>query len=199
MPAINNKVHFGIKNVYYATVTETTSASGITTTYGTPVAIPGAVSIDLSADQDVNNFYADDGVYYITQSDVTYSGDLVIADIPDQFKKDIFSDTEDDNGALVETAGNSVKYFALIFETSGDAGGHRTVLYKCSATRPTLSGQTKEDSVEVQTQTLSITAIARADVDTIGRASKHLVQSNVKEGADAYTSFLTAVYVPSFT
>lgn len=199
MPGISNKVHFGLKNVYYAVVTETTTNGVTTSTYGTPVALPGAVGLDLSANQEVNNFYADDGVYYITQSDATYEGDLEIADIPDQFKKDIFGDVVDDDGALVEATGNPIVYFALIFETTGDAGGHRTVFYKCSATRPNASGQTKEDSVEVQTQTLSITAIARADVDTISGAERHIVQSNVKEGETAYSSFLTAVHVPSFT
>ena len=144
MAVKDNKVHFGIKNVYYATVTEVTTTSGTTTTYGSPVALPGAVGLDLSSDQEVTNFYADDGFYYVTQSDVRYSGDLEIADVPDSFLKDIFGLVQDTAGALVEVAENEVKYFALLFETSGDAGGYRTVLYKCSATRPALGGKTKE-------------------------------------------------------
>lgn len=199
MAVLTNKVHFGLKNAYYAPVTEVTTTSGTSTTYGTPVALSGAVSLTLSSDQETSNFYADDGVYYITQSDAKYSGELEIADIPDQFYKDIFGDTEDSSGALVEISANAIKYFALLFETSGDAGGHRTVLYKCSATRPTVNGKTKEDSVEVQTQTISLSAIPRADVDTIGGASKHIVQSNVKEGASAYANFFSAVYEPTFT
>lgn len=195
----NNKVHFGIKNVYYALVTETTTTAGTTTTYGTPVAMPGAVSIDLSANQETTEFYADDGVYYITQNDATYEGDLTIADIPDQFKKDVFGDKEDSNNVLVETTGNSIKYFALMFETTGDAGGHRTLFYKCSATRPNASGQTKEETTEVQTMTLSIKAIPRVDLDTIGGETKRLTQANVKEGASAYANFFQTVYEPTFT
>lgn len=199
MAVKDNKVHFGIKNVYYATVTEVTTTSGTTTTYGTPVALPGAVGLDLSSDQEVTNFYADDGVYYVTQSDVRYSGDLEIADVPDSFLKDIFRFVQDTAGALVEAAENEVKYFALLFETSGDAGGYRTVLYKCSATRPALGGKTKEDSVEVQTKTLSITAISRPDINTISGVEKHLVHSFAKEGADAYANFLSAVHEPTFS
>lgn len=195
----NNKVHFGIKNVYYALVTETTTTAGTSTTYGTPVAMPGAVSIDLSANQETTEFYADDGVYYITQNDATYEGDLTIADIPDQFKKDIFGDKEDSNNVLVETTGNPVKYFALMFETTGDAGGHRTLFYKCSATRPNASGQTKEETTEVQPMTLSIKAIPRVDLDTISGETKRLTQANVKEGASAYANFFQAVYEPTFT
>lgn len=199
MAVKDNKVHFGIKNVYYATVTEVTTTTGTTTSYGTPVALPGAVGLDLSSDQEVTNFYADDGVYYVTQSDVRYSGDLEIADVPDSFLKDIFGFVQDTSGALVEAAENEVKYFALLFETSGDAGGYRTVLYKCSATRPALGGQTKEDSVEVQTKTLSITAISRPDIDTISGVEKHLVHSFAKEGADAYANFLSTVHEPTFS
>lgn len=195
----NNKVHFGIKNVYYALVTETTTTAGTSTTYGVPVAMPGAVSIDLSANQETTEFYADDGVYYITQNDATYEGDLTIADIPDQFKKDVFGDKEDSNNVLVETTGNPVKYFALMFETTGDAGGHRTLFYKCSATRPNASGQTKEETTEVQPMTLSIKAIPRVDLDTIGGETKRLTQANVKEGASAYANFFQTVYEPTFT
>lgn len=195
----NNKVHFGIKNVYYALVTETTTTAGTTTTYGSPVAMPGAVSIDLSANQETTEFYADDGVYYITQNDATYEGDLTIADIPDQFKKDVFGDQEDSNNVLVETTGNPVRYFALMFETTGDAGGHRTLFYKCSATRPNASGQTKEETTEVQPMTLSIKAIPRVDLDTIGGETKRLTQANVKEGASAYANFFQTVYEPTFT
>ena len=195
----NNKVHFGIKNVHYALVTETTTTAGTSTTYGSPVAMPGAVSIDLSANQETTEFYADDGVYYITQNDATYEGDLTIADIPDQFKKDVFGDKEDSSGVLVETTGNPVKYFALMFETTGDAGGHRTLFYKCSATRPNASGQTKEETTEVQPMTLSIKAIPRVDLDTVGGETKRLTQANVKEGASAYANFFQAVYEPTFT
>lgn len=199
MAVKNNKVHFGLKNLYYATVTEVTTTAGTTTTYGSPVALPGAVSIDLSANQEQGDFHADDGVFYVTQNDAIYEGDLTIADIPAQFMKDVFGDKEDSNGVLFETTGNSVKYFALMFETTGDAGGHRTVFYKCSATRPSATGQTKEESVEVQPMTLSIKAIPRVDFNTIDGVQKHLTQGNVPEGASAYANWFSAVYEGNFT
>ena len=56
----NNKVQYGLKNVYYATVTVGTNS----VTYGTPVAWPGAVSLSLSAEGDTNDFYADNIKYF---------------------------------------------------------------------------------------------------------------------------------------
>ncbi len=199
MPVKNNKVHFGLKNVYYATVTEVTTTAGTTTTYGTPIAMPGAVGMNLGPNQDQGDFYADDGVYYITQNDAKYEGDIEIADIPVQVMKDIFGDVEDSNGVLFETTDNPIKYFALMFETTGDAGGHRTLFYKCSATRPAVGAQTKEESVEVQTKTLSIKAVPRVDLNTINGAQKHLTQANVPEGASAYANWFSAVYEGTFT
>lgn len=199
MAVKNNKVHFGLKNVHYATVTETTTEGVTTTTYGAPVAMPGAVGISLDPNQEQGDFYADDGVFYITQNDAKYEGDLEIADIPVQFMKDIFGDVEDNNGVLFETTDNPIKYFALMFETTGDAGGHRTLFYKCSATRPAVGAQTKEESVEVQTKTLSIKAVPRVDLDTISGEKKHLTQANVPEGASAYANWFTAVYAGNFT
>ena len=102
MPNTNNKVKFGLKNCHYALAT-LDSETG-TVTFGTPVAIPGAVNLSLDPEGDTEPFYADDMVYYTTVANNGYSGDLEIALIPDSFRKDVLKETEDTNGCLLYTS-----------------------------------------------------------------------------------------------
>lgn len=162
---MGNKVKYNLKNVYAAKLTETPGEDGVVTySYATPQAIPGAVSISLSAEGESSPFYADGIVYFRTVTNNGYSGDLEIALIPEWFREEILQETLDENGVLIEQSNNaeSVK-FALLFEFDGDVNAIRHVLYNCTASRPSIESETKEDAIEPGTETLSLTADPRAD------------------------------------
>lgn len=182
-----NKVKYGLEKVYYAKITEGTGGA---ITYGTPVAIPGAVSLSLDAQGEVSKFYADNIVYYQTVSNNGYEGDLEIALIPDSFRTDIFGE-QSSGGMIAEYSNAQPASFALLFQFEGDQNATRHVLYNCIATRPAVAGQTKEENIEPQTSTLTISAAPRA-TDSLVKASCE----NTTEGATAYAAWFTSVQEP---
>lgn len=152
-----NKVRFNLKNVHYAT--QTPGEDGGIPTFGTPVPIPGAVSLSLTAQGSTTPFYADGMVYYSTSSNNGYQGDLTIALIPDSFAKEILKEVEDETAkTLSEYNDVQPEMFALLFEFEGDVRAIRHVLYNCKATRPSLNGQTSTETIEPQTDTLTLSA-----------------------------------------
>lgn len=150
-----NKVKFNICNVHYALLAADADGN---ISYGTPVAMPGAVSLSLDPNGEPSNFYADGYAYYTISNNMGYEGDLELAMVPESFRTDVLKESLDENNVLLENANAETENFALLFEFDGDVRKIRHVLYNCSAARPTIESQTNEDEIEVQTETLSITA-----------------------------------------
>ena len=150
-----NKVKFNICNVHYALITVAEEGS---VTFGTPVPMPGAVSISMDPTGEPESFYADGIEYYVINNNQGYDGDLELAMIPESFRTDILKEEADANKVLVENANSETGSFALLFEFDGDIRKIRHVLYNCSASRPTIESKTNEEDKEVQTETLTIKA-----------------------------------------
>ena len=180
-----NKVKFGLSNVHIAKITETNGAI----TYGTPFAMPGAVSLNADPEGDTTPFYADNIKYYIATSNQGYTGDLEIAMTPDEFLTQILGQIADTNGALFESADDVNARFALMGEIDGDAKKRRFVYFDCTATRPSSEANTNEESKEPQTDTISITMSPR----TTDKAIKAVIEPT-EENQAVYNTFFTKVY-----
>lgn len=196
-----NKVKYGLKNVHYALVTETVATDGsgaISSSYGALKALAGAVNLSLNSNAERSVFRADDSDYFVSYGQGGYEGDLEVARINEEFMKDVLGYREDDDDILVEDsdAFKTVKYFALVFEFDGDQRATKHCLYKCSASRPNLTGQTTGEggTIDPQTETLSLTAVPRADND-------HYIHLQTQETTTTAVveAWYSAVPVPTFT
>lgn len=168
-----NKVQFNLKKVHYAILTTTVGTGGvITNTFGTPVHVPGAVSLSLEARGEVTPFYADGITYYQSIANNGYEGDLEMAKIPDAMLKDVWGLTAGTTSkVLTENAAVEPKPFALLFQIDGDADEEYYVVYNCMGTRPAISSETNTDTKEPKTQTSSITASALSDGKVMARTT----------------------------
>lgn len=152
---VMDKVKFGIKNVHIFPITAYVSAVPV---YGTVIPIPGAVSLSMGAQGDINKFYADNIVYYQTSANNGYEGDLTVALIPDEYYENVLGYEKDTNGVVTEDASKEAKAFAMTFEEEGDQTGTKYVFYNCTATRPSRDLNTIEDTKTPTTQTLTVSA-----------------------------------------
>lgn len=159
MSETQNKIEFGLSNVHFAMMTTNTLESA---TYEKPIPIPGAVELSLSANGEIMEFEADNGIYFATQNNNGYEGSVTFALLPDEFRIKALGDTMDSaNKVLVENILGQSKPFALMFEFEGDKNKTKHVLYNCVANRPNVTGKTKGNG-EPSTAELNFRSMGRA-------------------------------------
>lgn len=193
-----NKVKFGLSRVAYALVTETTTSGVTTSSYGTIKELKGAVSLSLSNDAEKSVFRADNEDFFISFGQGSYSGDLEVARVNEDFLKDVLGYTEDNDKILVESSSSmkQTTYFALLFQFEGDQRSVQHCLYKCSASRPDIASETtgENGSIDPKTETLTITAVPRVDAD------KYIhIQTQETTTTAVVEAWYTAVPTPTFS
>lgn len=126
---------------------------------------------------------------YVVNNNSGYEGDLEIALIPESFLTDIMHEELDGNGVLAENANVELEHFAFLFEFDGDQRHIRHVLYNCVASRPSIEGETNEDSKEVKTDTLNLQATPLANGYVKAKTGTNTTD-------DVYNKWYDAVYEP---
>ncbi len=191
-----DKVKFNIKNVHVAPM----SKDGATPEWGEIIKIPGAVTFALDPQGELTPFYADGVVYYQSQSNNGYTGDLEVASFPATFLKAIYQIQEGETSkVLTENSNKEIKPFAMMFEEDGDEFGTKFVLYNCMATRPKRTFNTNTNTKTPQTQTISVTAsplengsvMAMTQEDTPKAVIENWYKSVYVEGATSAASQTT--------
>ena len=182
----NNKVKFGISNLHIAKIT---GEEGGKLTYDTPFAVPGAVSLSADPEGETTPFYADNITYYIATSNQGYTGDLEIAMAVEKILTDILGQQKDKNGAIIESSDDINSPFALMGEIEGDIHKRRFIYYNCTLARPSTEMNTKEESLEPQTDTLAITMSPRSTDNAI----KAIIEPS-DTNSEVYNKFYEKVY-----
>lgn len=163
-----NKVQFNLKNVHYAILT----SNGKNPEWDIPVAVPGAVTLTMDPQGNVEPFYADGIVYYQSVANNGYSGNLEMARIPDQMLQDIWGMSIDATDyVLMENSNIEPKSFALLYQIDGDLDEQYYCLYNCSGTRPGIGSTTNTETKTPQTQSSSISAVALEDGNVLARTT----------------------------
>lgn len=189
-----NKIRYGLRNTKYAVYNAGTK------TYGDPKDLPGAVSLSVTREGgDSSDFYADDGIYYtFAGTNGGYSAELEVARLSDEVRVDLLNEIADSvSGVQFEVTDAAQVQFALITEMQGDQNPMGFCFYNCVASRPEMNANTKNDSPEVDTETLNV-RIASQDF-TYNGAKHGFVQGHIEktaENAEKYAAFFTSVVTP---
>ena len=164
-----NKVKYGIKNVYVVPIEH---EEGGDITYGTPVAWEGFKSLTLDPEGDTN-------------SNNGYSGSIEMTYLEDEIKKMIFNNIETEEGNLAEDANVLPNNVGLMFQFEGDKNATKHMFFKVVFGRPSVEGETREESIDPNTTTMDITAIP------VEKDDHAWVKIDCKNGDTNYTSFFT--------
>ena len=191
-----NMYHYDVKNCYY--IPGERNADG-TVTYDATRARQeeGLMSMDLAAQGDVSKIRADGIDYIIYASNNGYQGSLNFVRVSDQFRKDNLGETEDLlTGIQYEDADAVPTPFALMGEFKGDQEGIRWIFYNCTASRPSVAGDNKENQKEPDTESLDVTA-SPLPVE-IGGKEVNIVRGGITKSKNAatYNNWFTKVCIP---
>lgn len=187
-----NKVTFGLENVHIAFFDKTAVDQ---LAWKAPIHIPGAVSWTPTAQGETSTFHADNMSYFVISSNNGYNGPLVIANLTDEVKAEMYGWEIDDNGMLVEIADAIPNNYALIGQVSGDKRKRKFIYYDCQSSRPEKAANTQSESITPDTTTLNITSSPiQIGGKTIVKGDLELSDTN----AAIFNSFFTEVYTPTF-
>jgi len=150
----------GLKNIYYAVVESDTATA---TTYGTPVKIGNAVSVDINPNTNTTQLYGDDMSVAVDNSLGEITVTIEITDIPLEDLANLLGHTYESDTLVAKSSDPSNSaYVALLFESDKHDGGTRCVkLLKGRFTPSQETINTKGENLEYQVPRLEGTFVAR--------------------------------------
>lgn len=157
MPKDTQKVRIGVKNLHFA-ILNSDDSNGLA--YATPYKVPGLIRIDVNPGTNIDTLYADNkpSIVFATVGtvDVTIEKDS----LPDDLLAEILG-RPTEGGVNYVTGVNNAPYVAIMFEQTYSNGTSSFVkLFKGKFIEPDRSNETKNDSVNFQTDTITAQFVA---------------------------------------
>ncbi|MCM3536595.1 major tail protein [Priestia endophytica] len=189
------KMTVGLKDLYYAKLL--TDVKDGTTTYAVPKRLAGAINANLNPNGTQTTVYVDDVPAESVSSQGLLEIELGIDALPKDVAAEVFGYRIDNNGVLAEGSSQSQPYIALAFRSETTDGGYKYVwLYKGKLQPPSEEFQTKGESVEIKTGTVSGQFVNRAS-DGEKKMSVHSNDTDIEP--TVITEWFTKVYTPDFS
>ena len=189
----------GLDKLYYAKITEDESGEE---TYGTPMSLAKAMTVDLSVELAEATLYADDGAAEVVKEFKSGTLTLGIDDIGVQAAQDLTGAKIDTNKVLISTSEDGGAPVAIGFRAKKANGKYRYFwLYKVKFGIPATNLTTKGESITFSTPTIEGTVLRRNKLDG---QSKHPWKAEVSEdatgvAASVISGWYNEVYEPTFT
>lgn len=145
----------GCDNLVYAKMTtEDTVAKA--PTYGEVTPAPGVMSININPNGSLETLFADDGPMETASTLGKIDVEIQKNELTAQNKADLLGHEIDSNGAVVYGDSDVPPYVAIGFRTLKSNGKYRYVwLYKGKFAEPEDNSETKGDSINFQSDTIS--------------------------------------------
>lgn len=199
---MNNGVPIGLRDVYYALLTEDPETG--TPTYEAPVRIAGALKATVNPNSSNETLFADDGPFETASSIGQITLELGLADLPLAVQAVLLGHTKA-GGVLLRKSGDTPPWVAIGFRSLKSNGKYRfTWLAKGKFAIPEHGGETKGDKVNFQTATIQGSFVKRDcddewerhadedDVDYIPDIGNNWFLSPLGNGGDTTAPIITA-------
>lgn len=194
MPETKTKkktVRFGVEKAYYAPLND----DG---TYGTPKPLLGAVSLTMTPSGESNNFYADNELFAVFNTNSGYTGSIELAYLDEEARVDLLGDVVDAVGGTIEDAEAQPNRVALMWQTNSNVANKRVVFYDVTFNRPEENANTTKESTDPDTTTVEYTAAPR-EVEYNGKTiktPKYSMPSDTELGKTVYDKWFENVPMP---
>lgn len=145
----------GCDNLVYAKMT-TEDTAETAPVYGDVTKAPGVMSININPNGSLETLFADDGPMESASTLGRIEVEIQKNELTTQNKADLLGHEIDANGAVVFGDSDVPPYVAIGFRTLKSNGKYRHVwLYKGKFTEPEDNNETKGDSINFQSDTIS--------------------------------------------